>query len=62
MKKGDTVITPHGKGVIVDTEAYSRINDNRYGVKLEKNPFDIPVAYYWTHELKKDENQTQITF
>jgi hypothetical protein len=62
MKKGDIVNTPNGKGVIVDTEEYSRIGSNRYGVKLENNPFWYPVAYYFTNEITKHENQTQITF
>lgn len=62
MKNGDRVETPQGKGTIVDAEAYSRIDDKRYGIKLDDNPFFYPVAYYWTHEITKDENQTQLRF
>lgn len=48
MKIGDRVDTPHGCGEIVDWEI-----EKRYGVKLDNNPFDFPIAYYFPHELKK---------
>lgn len=49
MKKGDRVITPNGPGVIEDIEPWSA--HNRYGVKLDKNPFWYPIAYYFKHEV-----------
>lgn len=51
MTIGNRVITPHGGGVIVDKETYSKAEFNRYGVKLDNNPFPIPVAYYFIKEL-----------
>lgn len=49
MRKGDCVMTPHGKGEIVDKEEFKDVV--RYGVKLENNPFPMPVAYYFKNEL-----------
>lgn len=50
MKKGDIVDTPHGRGVVVDFEKF-RLTD-RVGVKLDRNPFSFPVAYFFKSEIK----------
>lgn len=51
MKKGNTVTTPHGKGIIVDLEKF-RLTE-RVGVKLDQNPFRFPIAYFFKHEIKE---------
>ncbi len=50
MKKGERIETPHGPGEIVDIEKHNKFN--RYGVKLDVNPFTFPVAYYFEKDLK----------
>ena len=50
MKLSDPVLTPHGKGIIVDFEKTRWYT--RAGVKLEQNPFTFPVAYYFVAEIK----------
>ncbi|MFA5715042.1 MAG: hypothetical protein WC998_04850 [Candidatus Paceibacterota bacterium] len=54
MKITDKVETPHGPGVIVDIEKHNKFN--RYGVKLDVNPFTFPVAYYFEKDLKQEKN------
>ena len=49
MKKGIRVKTKHGEGVIVDIEKHDKAN--RYGVKLDINPFTFPIAYYFEKEI-----------
>jgi hypothetical protein len=48
LKIGSIVTTPHGNGVIVDEEVFRTCQ--RWGVKLDKNPFSFPVAYYFKNE------------
>lgn len=53
MKIGDRVLTADGPGVIVDVEEYSRLKENRYGVKLDKwGPVKLKPVYYWEKELE----------
>ena len=49
MKIGDRVKTEHGEGEIVDIESFDK--GDRYGVKLDNNPFTFPVAYYFKNEI-----------
>jgi hypothetical protein len=50
MKKSNTkVLTPHGIGIIVDEEVFK--GSERWGVKLQNNPFTFPVAYYFKKEV-----------
>jgi hypothetical protein len=49
MKKGTGVKTKHGEGLIVDIEKHDKAN--RYGVKLDDNPFTFPIAYYFEKEI-----------
>lgn len=46
-----TIQTPHGPGCVVAFEEFRTCS--RVGVKLVKNPFSFPVAFYFTDELKK---------
>ena len=46
MTKGDDVFTPFGKGNIVEVEEYSRLNEKRFGIILEKNPFLYSPVYF----------------
>lgn len=59
MKKGQRVNTPHGPGTVEDVEAYSRIYDKRFGVKLDSGPLFgwISIPYYWTNELSQIETK-----
>lgn len=50
MKIGDKVDTPHGAGVIVDEEVFRTCQ--RWGVKLDANPFSFPVAFYFKNEIQ----------
>lgn len=50
-------MTPHGKGIVVDKEEYSKSEFNRWGVKLDKNPFSFPVAFYTKKEVYEANNQ-----
>lgn len=50
MTKGDDVFTPFGKGNIVEVEEYSRLNEKRFGIILEKNPFLYSPVYFFEHE------------
>lgn len=54
MKLFDIVVTPYGIGEIVDIEHYNRLDGgtNRYGVKLENNPFSYSPVYFWPKELQ----------
>jgi hypothetical protein len=48
IKIGETVETPHGKGVIVKVERYKQFR--RWAVLFEKSPFSFnPVWYHHKH-------------
>lgn len=53
MKLGDRVVTKYGEGVVVDSEFYSRVDGGitRWGLKLDANPFEHAVAYFWPDEI-----------
>lgn len=48
---GSEVVTPHGKGIIVAEEVFRTCG--RWGVKLDKNPFSFPVAFYFKNEIQR---------
>lgn len=48
---GARVETPHGRGQIVDEEVFRTCE--RWGVKLDKNPFPFPVAFYFKNEIRR---------
>jgi hypothetical protein len=52
VKVGDLVFTPDGIGEIKEIEDQGGRSE-RFGVALDKNIFDYPVAFYFKHELKK---------
>ena len=42
------------EGIIVNIEFKDSIlTENRYGLKIENNPFPFPVPYFFEKELKK---------
>lgn len=49
MKTGTHVTTPDGPGVIQTIETFRTCT--RYGVRLEKNTYSFPVAFYFENEL-----------
>lgn len=49
IKKGSIVKTPHGKGKIVAEEVFRTCE--RWGVKLDNNPFSFPIAFYFKNEI-----------
>lgn len=51
IKIGTKVLTPHGTGLVVSEEVFRTCE--RWGVKLDKNPFTFPVAFYFKEEVKK---------
>lgn len=50
MKIGAKVITPHGLGIIVQEEVFRTCE--RWGVKLDINPFSFPIAFYFKNEIR----------
>jgi hypothetical protein len=50
---GRRVTTEYGAGEVVDIEHYSRIDGGvyRYGVRLDRQRFFYPVAYFWREEI-----------
>jgi hypothetical protein len=53
IKIGDRITTPDGVGVVLEMEKYSEATNNRYGIKLDTNPYTFPIAFYFHHETKK---------
>lgn len=57
MKIGEVVTTKEfGRGVIVAIEHYSRVDGgtNRYGLRLDNNPFLYDDVFFWPHELQSE--------
>jgi len=51
IKIGVTVETPHGNGIVVSEEVFK--GSERWGVKLDNNPFSFPVAFFFKNEVEK---------
>lgn len=49
VKIGTKVQTPHGSGVVVQEEIFRTCE--RWGVKLDANPFSFPVSFYLKSEV-----------
>ncbi len=67
MKIGEVVTTKEfGRGVIVSVEHYSRMDrgTNRYGLRLDNNPFLYDDVFFWPHELllKADDGPAEADF
>lgn len=43
------VTTPDGPGTIEAIETFRTCT--RYGIRLEKNPYSFPVAFYFENEI-----------
>lgn len=48
-KLGSTVETPHGRGKVTAEEVFRTCE--RWGVELENNPFNYPIAFYFKREV-----------
>lgn len=47
---GSNVWTPYGSGVIVEEEVFRTCQ--RWGVKLDNNPFSFPIAFFFKKEVE----------
>lgn len=50
IKINTTVWTPYGSGVVVSEEVFK--GSERWGVKLDNNPFSFPIAFFFKKEVE----------